>query len=213
MLLLQPSHDRFTCLRRPDLVRRGADLPNARLLTRNIEGLVFSGSNQGPQFNSVVETNQSFLVPKEDGKWTVNQCTSVNDPDGLGQFHLSVIMVDLCPRRGSQSHTSDLDRETMLSQKKVEEVGHHLRVGHQGTLISKHLQIPFVNTIRRDLPIMDDGKVEQGEGMGPSPPSWCIGGEATMSDPRIAFILLQTIKPSHIIREANRLKGTHVFST
>ena len=49
----------------------------------------------------------------------------------------------------------------MLSQQKIEEVCHHLRIRHQGALIPKHLQISLVDPIRGDLPIMDNRKVKE----------------------------------------------------
>ena len=44
-----------------------------------------------------------------------------------------------------------------------------------------------------------------------APPAGGIGGVPPVGGPGVALIFLQSVKDSYILREAHRLKGTHVL--
>ena len=53
---------------------------------------------------------------------------------------------------------------------------------------------------------------QQGKGMRAAPPAGGIGGIAAMGRPGIGLILVQTVKPAHVLRVAHRLERAHVLA-
>ena len=59
---------------------------------------------------------------------------------------------------------------------------------------------------------MDDGVVQQGEGVRAAPPAGGIGGVAAVSRPAVRLVLLQPVEVPHVLRIADGLKNAHVLA-
>src|SRR6185369_6674767 len=81
-----------------------------------------------------------------------------------------------------------------------------------GSEITVHLQVAFVDSVRRNLAVVNNGPIQQGEGMGTAPPAGGIGREAVVGGPDVTAVLLQTEELGYLLGEADPLEGAHVLA-
>ena len=122
-----------------------------------------------------------------------------------------VLTVNSGPEGGGNDAGGLLQGQPLLSLEKIGDIGDDLGVGLEGTLIAVHLNVPPVGVVGGDLPVVDDGAVQQGKGVGPAPPAGSIGGIAAVAGPAIGLILHQPVELPYILRITHRLEDPHVF--
>ncbi len=79
-------------------------------------------------------------------------------------------------------------------------------------MIPEHLQVAFIDPVGRDLTVVNNGPIQNREGMCPAPPAGRIGWETVMGRPDIARIVLQTVKVGDVFGITDALEGPHVFA-
>ncbi len=99
----------------------------------------------------------------------------------------------------------------MAPDQEVEEIGHDLGVGAHGALVAEHLEVAPVDPVGGDLAVVDDGPVEEGEGVGPGPPARRVGGEAAVGDPDVGLVFLEPEEVGDVFGIAHGLEGAHVL--
>ena len=103
-------------------------------------------------------------------------------------------------------------RQALSAQQIVKDIRNDLGIRLQRALVAEHLHVTAVGVVGRDLAVVYDGILQKPEGMRAAPPAGGIGRVSAVARPAVAEVLIQPIKPAHVLGEAHCLEDAHVLA-
>ena len=187
---------------------------DGRLLAGDVEHLPFRSRREGAKPDPVGEADHPARLPDDDGEGAVHQERPVSHPEGRQKLLLLLVHpVDGIPYRRRQDLGDDLDGELLPPHEQIRGVGDHLGVGLEGAGVAVHLQVPAVRPVAGDLAVVDDGGVQQAEGVGSAPPGLGVRREAAVDGPGMSPVEpVEHEVLADLLGVADALEAAHVLS-